>query len=130
MSTDEAPPIDPILNAFVKLVEASAVASLGVTFTVGGAFITGDLISALRYAELLGQQVSQGLDLSDSPLKEGMIEGMITTAQSTTPHYIHLANAQVVASGHKSGFPEEGALWRIRASSIDSFVLGRAILQS
>lgn len=129
----EQPEVDWYLESLVHIVTAAKV-SMGVTLSVGGTVVTGQLISGKEYLELSAGQVSEvfkSLGVSEEAareIKEGFSKPAQslyreeTSAQPSGYGYIHLKNARIVAgtSSHALG----GSLWRSRLSAVDGFSLG------
>ncbi|MFP2911402.1 gas vesicle accessory protein GvpU [Pyxidicoccus sp. 3LFB2] len=131
--SEKQPEVDWYLESLVHIVTASKV-SMGVTLSVGGTVITGQLISGKEFLELSAGQVSdvfKRLGVSEESAKS-IKESFSNPAQKlyreeadpqpTGYGYIHLKNARIVAgaSSHTLG----GSIWRSRLSAVDGFSLG------
>jgi hypothetical protein len=109
-------------------------AEIGVTFTIGGAVISGIMISAEKYFEELGNTIcASSTSQGDFTAVVGeSIKGW--TALFKRPDdapedwaplpigYVHLRNAQFFTPGQQP-IPSSGTLWRGKLSSIDGFSL-------
>jgi len=143
---------DDILKLYVRVANEHAgdEAVMGVTLTVGGVVIAGDLISDRAWAAAAHQLAAAGGD--DEPLgfagwrdffvqrqeknaertaildereddAEPTDEQRIAHAE-TSPGFIHLRNAQVLQG--VTMVPKDGnGLWRGRLSRVDGWFLGR-----
>lgn len=121
------------LGAMVSIHNRSEDASFGITLMVGGILITGDLVSGRTYFTGQAEEVKA---IGTGTGLEGFIAGLEVGAQAypveefdeetadpSSPRYIHLRNAQVVAP---SGFmPARGMWWRGRLTSVDGFWIGK-----
>jgi len=94
--------------------------------------VSGDLISAQRYFEQLGQQYSESFkaistlaaDFS-SRIKERTEAG--SQKEPYLPNFVHLMNARFYVPGNQPPLPsgtKDGVLWRGRISAIDGLTLG------
>ncbi len=131
--SEKQPEVDWYLESLVHIVTASK-SAMGVTLTVGGTVVTGQLISGKEYLELSAGQISdvfKRLGVSEEgakTIKESFskpaqkLYSEEAEAQPTGYGYIHLKNARIVAgaTSHTLG----GSLWRSRLSAVDGFSLG------
>ena len=105
---------------------------IGVTISVGGAQLSGALISHSTYFSRLADGFSsafkkfEGIDTDE--LRK-MILGFDQTAvvaegeKLPAPQYLHLSDVKIISGG--STLNIEGGLWRGKIASIDGFILGR-----
>lgn len=109
---------------------------ISITLTVGGAYVTGMLISGKRYFEELGATL---VNASRSPDDTAAILGeawkgytAIYEQPADAPEdwqpppvgFVHLRNARYIAPGQQA-MPAKGQmLWRGKLSSIDGFSIG------
>jgi hypothetical protein len=139
---------DHILAMYVRIAnqQTEDLTVLGVTLTVGGAVITGELIPNWAWAEEADRLVMSGSDGSedsafaiwrdrliemrdettaaagepDSP-EEATDQQRIAHAEAT-PAFIHLRNAQVFLGNNFA--PVNDGLWRGRLTRVDGWFLG------
>lgn len=117
--------------SFVDLiVGASDSARVGVTLFVGGAVISGDLVSRKVYLQNFKQNMLNTLKLTDGEAQAKLVEtttayfdNLIEQDDKGGMTFIHLDDVQY----YDGGTPHDikPANLRIRVSSIDGFVLGR-----
>ncbi len=127
--------VDPMLKMFVNFAEEHHL-SLGVTLTIHGLLIAGNIISYQRYLEgiaqgfesatgnqAIGQILAESYrDASQEALKIRREEGL----EELPPLlHIHLSDARFM-SGNK--IVQTGLYWRGRLDEVDGFFLG--IIQS
>ena len=127
--------VDPMLDKFVSLAEEQDI-SLGVTLTIHGLLIAGNIISFQKYLE----GIAQGFESATGNQKIGQIIAesyrnasqeylKIRTEQGLEelPHrlYIHLSDAKFMCG---NGTVQTGVYWRGRLEEVDGFFLG--IIQS
>lgn len=122
---------DWLLQWLVKFVNGTSL-DIGVTLTVGGSFIHGDLISHDSYFELMSSNFSsafskfEGVDVEE--FKE-TIKSMNAQPESKEGadlppcQYLHLKNVKVSSGSGPLSFT--GALWRGKISAVEGFNLGR-----
>ena len=129
--------VDPMLKTFVRLAEEQNL-SLGVTLTIHGLLISGNIISYQRYIEGIAQgfesatgnqEIGQILaesyrNVSQEYLKIRKEEGL---EELPYLQYIHLFDARF-RFGNSVVPPETGVYWRGRLDEVDGFFLG--IIQS
>lgn len=102
-----------------------------ITLTIGGALVSGRLISGERYFRELGNSLTKGIE--DEGLSESlnsMMEGFAKEYESTKQNYadrpmrfIHINEAKWVYLNGKIP-TDKGPLWRGKISSIDGFFIG------
>jgi hypothetical protein len=129
--------VDPMLKTFVRFAEEQDL-SLGVTLTIHGLLISGNIISYQKYLEGIAQgfesatgkqEIGQILaesfrNVSQEYLKIRKQEGL---EELPYLQYIHLSDARF-RFGNSVVPPETGVYWRGRLDEIDGFFLG--IIQS
>ena len=105
---------------------------IGVTISVGGAQLSGALVSHSTYFSRLAEGFSsaftkfEGVDIDQ--LRE-MILGFDQTPEVAeggnlpAPQYLHLSDVKIISGGGTINI--EGGLWRGKIASIDGFILGR-----
>jgi hypothetical protein len=124
---------DYFLQALVDLVNSSKI-SFGISLTVGGFLVSGNLISGKMYFDGVASEMAGAY--KDH---EGASEAMKTYFSNfgriydnysdeknrTLPVFIHLSEAKFF---HNAGAPfpgNRGVFWRGRVSCVSSFVLGK-----
>lgn len=125
--------VDLMLETFVCLAEEQDV-SLGVTLTIHGLLISGNIISLQKYLE----GIAQGFESTTSNQKIGQIiaESYLNATQEylkirtdggleeLPPRlYIHLSDANFIF-GNTIVPTETGVYWRGRLEKVDGFSLG------
>lgn len=122
---------DWLLQWLVQFVNRTSL-DIGVTLTVGGSFVHGDLISHDSYFELMAKGFSAAFakfDGVDVDQLEETVKGMnirpeIQEGEELPPcQYLHLKNVRVSAGSESISF--SGALWRGKISAVEGFSLGR-----
>jgi hypothetical protein len=131
--SQKQPEVDWYLESLVHIVTASS-SSMGVTLSVGGTVVTGQLISGKQYLELSAGQISdefKRLGVSEEGAKSikesfskaaGRLYPEGVDSQPAGYGYIHLRNARIVSG--TGVHTQVGSLWRSRLSSVDGFSLG------
>ncbi|MEP0886413.1 hypothetical protein NDI49_33300 [Trichocoleus sp. ST-U3] len=125
--------VDPMLETFVRFAEEQNL-SLGVTLTIHGSLISGNIISYQRYLEGIAQgfesatgnqEIGQILAESYRNASQGYQEALIEEGLKGLPHhqYIHLSNARFIF-GDIIVPTEIGVYWRGRLDEVDGFSLG------
>jgi hypothetical protein len=123
--------IDWLLQWFVKFANQTSTTT-GVTLTVGGAQISGDLISHQSYFEQLADIYSRaflkldGVDvdqvkqliLSFKPAPDAPDDKASPPCQ-----YLHLSNVTVLSGSQQLAI--QNGLWRGKITAVDGFILGR-----
>jgi hypothetical protein len=127
--------VDPMLKMFVNFAEEHDL-SLGVTLTIHGLLIAGNIISYQRYLEGIAQGFESATgnqaigrilaesyrDASQEALKIRREQGL----EELPPRlYIHLSDARFMSG---NGTVQTGVYWRGRLEEVDGFFLG--IIQS
>jgi hypothetical protein len=127
--------IDWFLRSTVETIIAHGV-EIGVTLAVGGAIVSGVLISGKKYFEELGDALNAASEtegdiqsvLGDSWRQFTTIydkpEGAPDDWQAPSAAYLHLRGARYYAPGQRP-IPAEGALWRGKLSAVDAFSVGQ-----
>lgn len=125
--------VDPMLETFVSLAEEQDI-SLGVTLTIHGLLISGNIISFQKYLE----GIAQGLESATGNQKIGQIlaESYRNASQEYSEtrreegleelpprQYIHLSDAKF-RFGDSVVSPGTGVYWRGRLDEVDGFFLG------
>lgn len=122
--------VDNFLQSLVNVVNDDEV-EFGVTLQVGGATISGTMVSFKKYFATFAdnfagawpgdgrEEVRQGImNLGASP--EAPDDG--TEVWKNPAQFVHLKDAQVFTAD--SSFPTGGTLWRGKLSAVDGFSLG------
>ncbi len=127
--------VDWFLQSTIETVINSGV-DIGVTLTVGGAIVSGILISGRKYFEELGDA------LSAASQTEGDMQSVLGGAwkqytaiydrpedapedwQAPPAGFIHLRNAKFHGPGQPPIPTNQGVLWRGKLSSVDGFSIG------
>jgi len=135
---DTIPPFDPMLEGLVSLINALDSAEIGVTLHASGTVITGMLISARSYFNLLVEELSNPHNYPDAdkaaggeffasfftPILENLNEEAANYDSDGTlprsPHHVHLRHAMSFVSGTE---PLAGILWRGRLTEISGWSL-------
>lgn len=116
---------DPFLQVLNETVHASEI-SFGITLTVNGRVITGDLVSAKTFFKGFADSFAEAWPGGPS---EGIREGFLAWGEapkdaSVCVDFVHLRNARYVSGREMVPTDETGMLWRGRIESIDGFSLG------
>ncbi len=126
---------DASLNFISIIVEASDSARVGITLFVGGAVISGDLISRKVYLQNFKQNMISTLKFADEEVQTKLTEttstyfdDLIERNEEGGMTFIHLDDVQYY-DGDTPHDIKPGQL-RIRVSSIDGFLLGRRKAES
>lgn len=130
------PEEDWLLQDVVRMINHLEAASVGVTLTLPGGVITGELISLRQYfheyaaqwkeafralpevAETVEQQWKEFGDENSKSLKE---------TNEALFSYIHLKNATFITANGVLKMGGRGLLWRGRISTVSGFAIGSAI---
>ncbi|WP_414540437.1 gas vesicle protein [Stenotrophomonas forensis] len=131
---------DHFLQFLVGVLNRDASAAMGVTLTVGGSQISGELIGGAAYFEELSSVFAKafgnGDEAATTRLKQTMNKfGDVyrsdvseadaeSNADRPPPVYVHMRNAQQFAPGGLP-IPGNGCLWRGKLSAVDGFSLGK-----
>jgi hypothetical protein len=132
---------DRFLLTLVELVNDAGELEIGMTLHVSGVIVSGLLISARRYFELLNEAVQTTGSQESAGLREALGDALTDAAESywaaefnaeTGPEqvaldlflssYIHMRNAEVHAPGGPGHLAP--ALWRGRLSHVSGWSLG------
>jgi hypothetical protein len=128
----EAGPSDFILEILISMVEWAETAddvdldrrTIGITLTVGGLLVTGELISAKTYMDeflrgTLRDKMRSAIEENDS------LKQQIENAPEGED-FIHLRNTKFLLPTGQPPVPGvgNGVLWRGRRSSVDGFFVG------
>jgi len=126
---------DDIFMIFNHLTNRGNLEGVGVTISINGSVVTGNLISYEQYLESTLEMVNSGF--SSEVENESLLGRLLKDAlevesqdeensdekeELEPPNYIHLKNAKVVFGS--SLIPANGGLWRAKVDSLDGFMLG------
>jgi hypothetical protein len=134
--------VDWFLQSLVQMVNNSkSPMSFGITLSVGGVLVSGELIGGQHYFEGFGNEFTGSF--SDpkmaAPVKESFSRlggniygaaaqsepsGKSATGAVAGPSYIHLKNARMFPAGGKASQSTRGMFWRGKLSAVDGFTLG------
>lgn len=120
---------DPMLEMLVSFAEKLDI-GVGVTLTVRGLLISGNIITYQGYLEGLvqafestsdnvGQIIATGYRSASQAYQEALIKKGLE--ELPHPQYIHLSNARFI-SGNR--IVQTGVYWRGRLDEVDGFFLG------
>jgi hypothetical protein len=124
---------DYVLQALVDLINSSEI-SFGISLTVGGFLISGNLISGKKYFDGVASEMASAYKdhagASDAMKTYFSNFGKIYDNYSdeksrNLPVFIHLSEAKFF---HNAGAPfpgNRGVFWRGRVSCVSSFILGK-----
>lgn len=132
---------DRLLLMLVNIVNDAGELEIGITLDVSGVIVSGLLISAQRYFELLNEAVQTAGSPESAGLREALGDAFMAMAKSyradeftveteaeqvalelVLTSYIHLRNAEVHAPGGPGHLAP--ALWRGRLSQVSGWSLG------
>ncbi|MCM3716104.1 hypothetical protein M3202_18845 [Alkalihalobacillus oceani] len=116
---------DNILEYFVQATNKHDFA-LDITLNVGGAIVTGTMVSAKHYFSTMSETFAGGNEISHH-LSDQLAQAGEAAKKSEEPSasFIHLKEAKVYC-GDSNPTPSEGeVLWRGKLSEIDGFYLGK-----
>lgn len=131
--------VDWFLQSLVEMVNGSTSSvSFGVTLSVGGVLVSGDLVGGQHYFDGFGAEFAQNFDekaaksAKESFSKLGEIYRQGGSDESASgkagtsagPSYIHLKNARFFRSDGKPLSGSKGVWWRGKLSAVDGFTLG------
>lgn len=125
---DQGKQIDWLLQFLVKFVVTTPV-EIGVTLSVGGNLVSGQLISHDAYFKQLAEDMAapfaQFEDGTEASVKEIILSFTPGESADDTSafHFIHLKDCKTYSSD-QSPICAEGVLWRGRIASVDGFNLG------
>ena len=121
--------VDWLLQWFVKLVGSLNI-EIGVTLTIGGRVISGNLISHQAYFDKLAEDVSAPFAKTASEETAETMKNLILAYKpgapeegEPAPQYLHLKDCQFFNNGVQHA--GTGPLWRGKISAVDGFTLGR-----
>lgn len=125
---------DWFLASLISVVNQSG-SKLGVTLTIGGSVVSGNLCSGKAYFDAVG--VTLGKAWGDNPGENSVQESIASYGgiysppsdgsdkKAPPPTFIHLENAQVWAPGIATPIPSNGGVWwRGRLSEVAGWSLG------
>ncbi|MET3508056.1 gas vesicle accessory protein GvpU [Halalkalibacter oceani] len=116
---------DNILEYFVQAANKHDFA-LDITLNVGGAIVSGTMVSAKHYFSTMSETFAGGNEISHH-LSDQLAQAGEAAKKSEEPSasFIHLKEAKVYC-GDSNPTPSEGeVLWRGKLSEIDGFYLGK-----
>jgi hypothetical protein len=125
---DQGKQIDWLLQFLVKFVVTTPV-EIGITLSIGGNLVTGQLISHDAYFEQLADDMAAPLGKIEKSAEESMKNIILSfspreSADDTTAfHFIHLKDCKTYSSD-QSAICAEGVLWRGKIASVDGFTIG------
>jgi hypothetical protein len=125
---------DDILLALVTLANEKTM-TIGITLSVGGILISGELASGKDYLEVMGDQLAsafQGLsEQSVETIRAGFkdlanrLYTPGTNSDEVKTEYIHIRNARYYIPGNEP-IPTTSAIWwRGRLECVDGFTIGK-----
>lgn len=136
-------PSDWFLRMLVKLADHVGI-SLRITLAVDGLHVTGEMISAGRYAAEFQEQFLSGIESLDETMQQSAADLLNRASFAldpkaihdearrqagdaavplVEPDYIHLRSARVVHAPQAGPDLRGGALWRFRLTQVDGFSL-------
>ncbi|HGM4743698.1 gas vesicle protein [Stenotrophomonas maltophilia] len=125
----DAPPRlpDALLQELVEI--AGAGFGFGITLTVGGTLVTGNVCSGSKYMQFIFEE---SLANVDEQVKEAIKKRLQPYADiyapgawsGQAPTYIHLENARFVTPGVSGSTPASPVIWRGRISDVSGFFFG------
>lgn len=120
-------PKDPLLNDLLDFAESHEFPG-GVTLAVGGALISGVLVSVRQYAEHYRSLFDDRLrSLGDSELHGEFVplfrEGARWQDVRGRGGYVHLRRVRVHQPGDPESFQSPDRWWRIPTESVEGFTL-------
>ncbi|MGG3572938.1 gas vesicle accessory protein GvpU [Bacillus gobiensis] len=121
-----SPSKDSTLEFFVKASNKHEF-SLDITLNVNGSVVTGTIISAHEYFEMVSETFEDGNEIAQK-ISEGLAkasESAKNSSQESDIGFIHLKNTRIY-NGDGKGTPSKGdILWRGKLDQVDGFFLGR-----
>ena len=126
-----APPVDAVLRTLIRTIDRLPNgSSIGITLTLGGAVVTGQMIGQADYVELLSNAVASAT--ADAGLASEVAKGLASTASDLgerdaridAVRHVHMRDVRFHLS---SGLPKAHLtlpLWRGRLSEVSGFALG------
>ena len=130
--------VEPILDFFISMsnknTEKSAM--FGITLTVGGTLISGDIISGSQYFDKLSKQFHDGYKLENNTKADETFKLMFNSFKKTNEikeeleiNHIHLDNIRIYQSSNQPIPNHDGVLWRGKVSDIQGFTFGKLELK-
>lgn len=114
---------DDILQAFIEATNKYHF-SLDISLTINGSIITGTLISAEEYFEILTKTFKKGNKVSKA-FSEKFKNASKANFSESTVDYIHMKDAKIFLGSNKP-IPSKGStIWRGNLKEIDGFFLGK-----
>jgi len=132
---EEEPPIRPApeedwyLQSLVDGVNGSD-AEFGVTLTVGGLQVSGQLVSGHRWFDAFAGTIANAAEEDE---RQGIMDNLslpremylVDDQKPKYPGFLHLRNAQFYLPTNSPGIPTaQGTWWRGRIASVDGWHLG------
>lgn len=126
---------DWFLQRLVRLANVTGV-EIGITLTVGGSIISGELTGGREYFEAVAEQVRSavpgevGEAMSDFFRKGAKVyvlakeEANEVSGDLIPPNYLHLRNAKHFAPGSEAMPSGDGMWWRGRIAEVSGFTVG------
>jgi hypothetical protein len=119
---------DALLQELVEI--ATAGFGFGITLTVGGMLVTGNVCPGSKYMQFIfegslaneDEQVKGAIKKRLQPYADIYAPGAGNSAQA--PTYIHLENARFVTPGVSGSAPSTPVIWRGRISDVSGFFFG------
>lgn len=125
---DQGKQIDWLLQFLVKFVVTTPV-EIGITLSVGGNLVSGQLISHDAYFKQLSEDMAAPFGQFEAGIDESMKQIILSftpgeSADETSAfHFIHLKDCKTYSSD-QSAICAEGVLWRGKIASVDGFTIG------
>ena len=135
-----------VLNHLTERPDDREREGIGITLTVGGAVITGQMISNTAWLDDMDQKIqdagggpwatvfsakAEGLRarLGEASAAERAVEDLAdrfaaAVYQVDQPGFIHLKNARVLTPGSGAGIPGNGMHWRGRLAQVSGWAFG------
>ncbi|MGH8039278.1 MAG: hypothetical protein ACREPD_16185 [Stenotrophomonas sp.] len=122
---------DPMLLDLVLV--ANHGFGFGVTLTVGGVLVSGNVVSGRQYVQfILDEAIGNGVqDETVRVALHNRFKGYLdlypveVPDDQSTPTFIHLCNAKFYAPGSSDSIPSgEGVLWRGAITDVSGFFFG------
>lgn len=137
------PPIDTILRFLVTLANSGGF-SAGVTLSVKGAIITGDLVGFKQYMDSIALKLRNPDSITSSQIRsppepgdeDDVRRGLETIAsgldiiqtemaeRTESPMMIHLKNVEIIGTIGRIALSSD-VIWRGHLHTIDGFILGK-----
>lgn len=118
---------DALLQELVEI--AGAGFGFGITLTVGGTLVSGNVCSGSKYMQFIFDETLADVD---EQVKEAIKKRLQPFADiyapdawsAQAPTYIHLENARFFTPGVSGATPSSPVLWRGRISDVSGFCFG------